>query len=132
MTRKRTTKNGQFQPKGCWIRPEKRLAIYLRDEFRCVYCLRDMHGVQPQNITLDHLNPRSNGGHNHERNLVTCCRWCNSEKQAKRWLAYVRRHWHFCEEDIVERVRFHRRRELKPYLELARSILAEPKGDDHG
>lgn len=61
-----------------WIRPEKRLAIYHRDGFTCVYC-----GASARDVTLslDHLKPRSQGGTNDATNLVTACLPCNSKRQ---------------------------------------------------
>ena len=64
-----------------WIRPEKRLAIYLRDGFCCAYCNKDLHRESSFQITLDHLQPRSHGGNNEHTNLVTACRRCNSKRQ---------------------------------------------------
>ena len=63
-----------------WIRREKRAAIYARDRWTCVYCERDSGLVK---LTLDHVRPRSNGGHNKTSNLVTACRPCNSSRQAQ-------------------------------------------------
>ena len=62
-----------------WIRPEKRLAIYLRDGLACVWCGR---GIEEEDITLslDHLRPASRGGGNEARNLATSCRRCNSAR----------------------------------------------------
>jgi len=71
-------------PSG-WIRHSKRLRIYARDEFRCVYCNRQYPRSQ---LTLDHVMARSNGGHNAPSNLVTACRSCNSSKQDR-----TLRHW---------------------------------------
>ena len=59
-----------------WIRPEKRLAVYTRDGFACLYCGTDA-GV----LTLDHVRPRELGGTHEADNLVTCCLTCNSQKQ---------------------------------------------------
>jgi len=64
--------------KSGWIRRSKRLRIYARDEFRCVYCNQQYPRLS---LTLDHVRARSNGGHNHHTNLVTACRSCNSSKQ---------------------------------------------------
>lgn len=64
-----------------WIRPQKRLAIYLRDDFQCAYCGQDLHHADAKDVTLDHLIPRINGGSNDETNLVTCCQSCNSQRQ---------------------------------------------------
>lgn len=72
-----------------WIRPAKRLSLYLRDGFRCSYCGEDLRGAAPDAITLDHLVPRCEGGSNHETNLVTACRSCNSARGAKPWTEYA-------------------------------------------
>ena len=62
-----------------WIRPEKRLAIYLRDGLACVWC---GYGVEDgERFQLDHLTPHSCGGSNDETNLVTSCARCNCSRQ---------------------------------------------------
>ncbi len=61
-----------------WIRREKRLAIYRRDDHRCVYCGEDLAAAV---ATLDHVTPCELGGSNDARNLVTCCLSCNSSKR---------------------------------------------------
>lgn len=73
-----SNKNGSH-----WIRPDKRLAIYLRDQFRCVYCNRNLANVQAKFRTLDHVIPVSDGGDNEPFNLVTCCKRCNDHKNNK-------------------------------------------------
>lgn len=60
-----------------WIRPAKRLAIYMRDGLACVWCGEDVENVI---LTLDHLTPYSKGGSNDQKNLVTCCHRCNSSR----------------------------------------------------
>jgi hypothetical protein len=61
-----------------WIRPEKRLAIYLRDGMACTYCGAAIEdGTQ---LSLDHVRPHSLGGGNDAKNLVTCCSRCNSSR----------------------------------------------------
>ena len=62
-----------------WIRPDKRLAIYLRDDVACLYCGRALKDAAPAEVTLDHLDARVNGGNNEADNLVTACRRCNSQ-----------------------------------------------------
>lgn len=48
--------------------------IFKRDGFRCAYCgSRD-------DLTLDHLLPRSKGGGDSWHNLVTACQKCNTMK----------------------------------------------------
>lgn len=69
--------------KGVCCRPDLRLAIYLRDSFRCAYCCCDLHGAHPTDITLDHVVADSDGGTNEPSNLVTACRKCNCARQDK-------------------------------------------------
>lgn len=62
-----------------WLRLPKRMAIYYRDAFDCVWC----RGVFPidtrgYGLTLDHLDPSK--GHE-ASNLVTCCNSCNSARK---------------------------------------------------
>jgi 5-methylcytosine-specific restriction endonuclease McrA len=51
--------------------------IYLRDNFQCQYC-----GVKPvkEELTIDHINPRSRGGISEWENVVLACQRCNSKK----------------------------------------------------
>jgi 5-methylcytosine-specific restriction endonuclease McrA len=51
--------------------------ILLRDHNTCQYCGRVF---APQDLTLDHIIPRSRGGDSAWDNLVTCCRSCNNRK----------------------------------------------------
>ena len=70
-----------------WIRPAKRLAIYLRDGLACCYCGQAVEdGVK---LTLDHLRPYTSGGTNKETNLVTCCSFCNSSRGSRSWKAFA-------------------------------------------
>lgn len=105
------------QPTGQWIRTDKRLAIYLRDRFTCLLCLRDLHGADPTDITLDHVIPQSDGGPNTEDNLYTCCRHCNCARQDKPLARVAGR-------ETRAHVRRNTRRSLKPYRRLAKAILA--------
>jgi 5-methylcytosine-specific restriction endonuclease McrA len=82
-------RQGAAQASGCWIRKERRLAIYIRDGFQCAYCGCDLKHAAPADITLDHLLPRSAGGTNESTNLVTACRSCNSSRGAKPWVDYA-------------------------------------------
>lgn len=63
-----------------WIRPAKRLAIYLRDGLACVWCGAAIEDEDSPKLTLDHLTPYSKGGSNQEKNLITCCHRCNSSR----------------------------------------------------
>jgi 5-methylcytosine-specific restriction endonuclease McrA len=51
--------------------------ILLRDHNTCQYCAR---GFAPQELTLDHIVPRSRGGDSTWDNLVASCRSCNNRK----------------------------------------------------
>lgn len=55
----------------------KRVRIYMRDKYRCQYC-----GVKKRadELTLDHILPRSRGGDNSPVNVVTACVACNNRK----------------------------------------------------
>src|SRR5690349_13818689 len=57
--------------------PELRQAIHAREGGVCFYCLRRI-GQDFQ--CLDHVIPRAQLGPNSYRNLVSCCRECNSRK----------------------------------------------------
>jgi transcription elongation factor Elf1 len=75
------SRKGIHQSKGCWIRKERRLAIYIRDNFTCCYCNRDLHNETSDQITLDHLIARSEHIDNTSTNLITACKSCNSRRQ---------------------------------------------------
>lgn len=57
--------------------PATRAAVMLRDAYTCQYC-----GDSPgrQNLTVDHVIPRSRGGRHGWENLVTACKRCNQKK----------------------------------------------------
>lgn len=74
-----------------------KLAVYLRDDFRCRYCggdtkpnlikwlLREGRRLEPNGSkiltpTVDHIIPRSKGGLWTYDNLVTACQNCNNKK----------------------------------------------------
>ncbi|MCU0326479.1 MAG: HNH endonuclease [Spirosomaceae bacterium] len=48
--------------------------VFRRDSNKCVYC------GSHEDLTLDHLIPKSKGGKTNWDNLVTACRRCNSRK----------------------------------------------------
>lgn len=103
------------QPVGRWIRPEKRLAIYLRDGFRCLLCWRDLAGETPWQVTLDHVVAIARGGSNEPSNLYTCCRSCNSSRQDSPIRGDARRS-----------VRSYTRRSIARYLVAARALSRLP------
>ena len=54
-----------------------RKRILKRDGYECGYC------GSKRNLTIDHIIPRSRGGTNTWRNMVTCCNRCNNLKDNK-------------------------------------------------
>ena len=121
-----TARNREKNQGMNWIRKDKRVAIYMRDHGRCVYC------ESQRDLTLDHLTPISSSHHmcrcgsgkaigecciNHEKNLVTACMECNTERKDKPWRAYAELHV-----GAVGRIQRQRRRlikELRPYARVA-------------
>jgi 5-methylcytosine-specific restriction endonuclease McrA len=51
--------------------------ILLRDRNTCQFCGRALPASE---LTLDHVMPRSRGGHSSWENLVACCYQCNNRK----------------------------------------------------
>jgi 5-methylcytosine-specific restriction endonuclease McrA len=51
--------------------------IYLRDSYTCQYC-----GARParEELTIDHVLPRSRGGRSNWENVVLACQGCNARK----------------------------------------------------
>lgn len=58
-----------------WCRRTRRMAIYARDGWRCVWCNR------PGTLTLDHVVALDHGGTHESSNLVSACLPCNSSRQ---------------------------------------------------
>lgn len=50
--------------------------VFRRDEHSCQYC-----GARSNDLTLDHVLPRSRGGPTSWENVVACCRSCNARKR---------------------------------------------------
>lgn len=55
-----------------------RREIFIRDGFTCQYCER-----QASDLTIDHVIPRSRGGHHVWDNVVSACKSCNHRKGGK-------------------------------------------------
>ena len=54
-----------------------RFNVFLRDRFTCQFCGRR---ERAEELTFDHVVPRSRGGVSSWRNVVTACRVCNERK----------------------------------------------------
>jgi len=111
-----------------WIRKDKRLAIYLRDDFRCQYCGAGHSPEAP--LSLDHVTCRTAGGGNGEDNLLTSCLPCNQSRGTDTFdawtLAAGRRVGRSRSQIRTWRVRLaiRRKRKLAPYRRQAKAILA--------
>ena len=53
----------------------------------CAYCGSE------ENLTIDHVIPRSKGGHNSVENMVCCCESCNQDKAHTHW-----KEWYFSQD----------------------------------
>ncbi len=51
--------------------------VLVRDEFVCQYCGNKFH---PDELTLDHVYPKSRLGPDIWENIVACCKNCNQKK----------------------------------------------------
>lgn len=58
----------------------KKAKIFARDSYKCVYC---GYAGMSNELTLDHVIPKGQGGDSSYFNLVTCCRDCNSLKSCR-------------------------------------------------
>jgi hypothetical protein len=58
-----------------------------RDGQQCVWCGR---AAWPDDLTLEHLLPKTRGGRGLPENLTLACRRCNRRRGAKPVIAYVR------------------------------------------
>ncbi len=61
----------------------QRLAVLIRDRFRCAYCGYRGTFLIRANLEVDHKIPLSRGGSDFEWNLQTICASCNEEKGDK-------------------------------------------------
>ena len=98
-----------------WIRDNRRHAIYARDAWTCCYC---GEVVSDQELTLDHVRARHNGGGNETANLVTACKSCNSSKQDRALAAFARTF--DIPDDVLKRVRNARARSIARYYGITR------------
>ena len=57
-----------------------RFNVFLRDQWSCQYCTK---GFKTQDLTFDHVIPRSRGGRTSWDNIVAACRPCNTKKGSK-------------------------------------------------
>jgi 5-methylcytosine-specific restriction endonuclease McrA len=118
-------RQGKAQASGCWIRTAKRAALYERDAWQCVYCgrgPRDRRNLRQAQVilSLDHLTPRSQGGSNEARNLVTACLSCNGSRGNREWREYATG-------GAIERIEWLIEQPLD--IDLGKAIVASLEGD---
>ena len=109
-----------------WITRKRRLAIYLRDGFKCVYCTADLTQANPREVTLDHIKPRCKGGSHKAKNLITACITCNSQRQHDRIGIFVHKLWtrKVYRDRCLNRIEEQRHTSIKSYLPLASDIIS--------
>lgn len=71
------------RPRKAFIPPALRWRVWIRDDFRCVYC------GDRYELSLDHVVPEVDGGPTTLENLVTACRDCNTRKGIRRASDFV-------------------------------------------
>jgi 5-methylcytosine-specific restriction endonuclease McrA len=106
-----------------WIRKDARLAIYLRDKFTCIYCLRDLSDAAPMDVTLDHIIPWIDGGSNGPDNLITACRTCNSSRQDKP----IER---FTSAETCKHIKRNTARPMAAFRTLAKALILDRTGGE--
>ncbi len=80
-----------------WIRRARRLRIYARDGWRCIWCrCRVAIGAKARSkhlalAHLDHVKPRVLGGSNATENLITSCKRCNDKRGSTPAHVYAQR-----------------------------------------
>ncbi len=134
---------------GKWIRPDKRLAIYLRDGLACVWCGWAIE--DGERLSLDHITPHSKGGSNGADNLIACCLRCNSSRQDRSIDEFAQRvveyHKKGDPSEILARIEYHKKGDpseilariehklgldLAPYRDEAKRIIARRKDERTG
>ncbi|AGG54518.1 HNH endonuclease [Cyanophage SS120-1] len=67
-----------------------REGIKARDDNRCTYC------GSTENLTIDHVRPRSKGGETTATNCVTACLECNQAKGSLEVNEFLTLHYNDC------------------------------------
>lgn len=123
-------RNNKYTPAangGSWCRPDKRLAIHLRDGLSCVYCGATVEGGA--SLQLDHYVRVQDGGSNESANLVSACAFCNNSKNndtIRTWFRRLRERG--IDTDVVSRrCRTLMARDLSSFREEAKVIIEDRK-----
>lgn len=75
-----------YRYKGAGVPKAKRLAIFTRDGWKCVYCDVDVRLLAKNHATLDHLIPNRDDS---QKNLVTACFGCNQAKSNRHYHLFL-------------------------------------------
>ena len=102
-----TSRNGKYQaPSSSWITTVRRRSIYMRDGWRCQWCMVSVEGDDAQFRTLDHIisleeyadmvenDPERAvrfGSKHKSSNLITACKPCNSRRKVA-WQLFALEH----------------------------------------
>jgi len=77
------------KPRVRWITDQRRLRIYERDHWTCLWCGWQAPVGSRGLLSLDHFIPRSRGGDHSAFNLLTACRECNEERRSLGAIEYA-------------------------------------------
>ena len=99
----------------------RREEVFARDDHRCVYCGAEL---PPEQLTVDHVQPRVRGGDRSGGNLVTACGPCNVRKGHRRLAEFL------ADEPEAAAHFFHRARHVWPrhLRALAEDVAARRRG----
>ena len=92
----RSVTGGNRHQGSKWITPKRRMAIYLRDRYVCLWCgcvvatgAEIREGSTLSLATLDHFLGRLAKGNHATSNLFTACMACNAERGDMSALGYA-------------------------------------------
>lgn len=132
---KRRRGSNQASKGSKWLRPDKRLAIYLRDDHTCLWCNR--HCEKVDELQIDHLVPYKGTEQeklrNHASNLITSCRSCNTRRKdmpLEEYALFVASRTRQKAATIIQRIVRQTAVMLDLYREEARQILAKKDAGD--
>jgi hypothetical protein len=102
-----------------------RSEVFARDEYRCVYC---GELTKPDELSVDHVQPRMRGGDGSPGNVVSACRGCNTRKAGRPLAQFLAEEPPETRRNFFERARYVWARHLKAVAEelVRRGIVDAP------
>jgi len=88
-------------------------------DYECAYC------GETENLTLDHITPRSKGGSDRVTNVLCACKECNTSKSHQMWSDWYLNQTFFTTERLTKIVEWQKKiadNELYVYRPRKRSI----------